>query len=57
MDLTLPGGMGGKEVVGKVLDIQPAARLLVSSGYALDPVMANSSRYGFSGVITKPFSI
>jgi len=57
MNLTLPGGMGGKEVVGKVLDIQPAARLLVSSGYALDPVMTNSSRYGFSGVITKPFSI
>ena len=57
MDLTIPGGMGGKEAVAKVLALDPAAKVIVSSGYAVDPVMANYQKYGFRGMITKPFSI
>ncbi len=55
MDLTIPGGMGGKEAVGKLLEIDPNAKILVASGYSNDPVMANCREYGFQGAVTKPF--
>lgn len=54
MDLTIPGGMGGREAVGKLLALDSRARVLVSSGYANDPVMANYAAYGFVGKIAKP---
>ncbi len=57
MDITVPGGMGGKEAMQKLLKIDPLAKGIVSSGYSNDPVMADHTRYGFSGVIAKPYSI
>jgi CheY-like chemotaxis protein len=57
MDLTIPGGMGGKEAVGKLLEIDPKAKVIVSSGYSTDPVMHDYKKYGFSAVISKPYSI
>ncbi len=56
MDLTVPGGMGGKEAARSILDIDPAARLIVSSGYSTDPVMAESREFGFCGAVFKPYS-
>lgn len=57
MDLTIPGGMGGKEAVKKLLELHPTARAIVSSGYAMDPIMSRHKDYGFSGVIAKPYDI
>lgn len=57
MDLTIPGGMGGQEAIIKLLQIDPSAKALVSSGYSEDPIMANFMDYGFSGVIEKPFQL
>jgi PAS domain S-box-containing protein len=57
MDLTIPGGMGGREAVGKLLEMDPKAKVIVSSGYSNDPVMANYKEYGFVASIAKPFDM
>lgn len=57
MDLTIPGGMGGMEAIKEILKINPGAKAIVSSGYAVDPVMANYTEYGFKEVLLKPFTL
>jgi len=57
LDLTIPGGMGGREAAALILQFDPDAVLIVSSGYSNDPVMADFRRHGFSGVISKPFDV
>jgi two-component system, cell cycle sensor histidine kinase and response regulator CckA len=57
MDLTIPGGMGGKEAAEQILAIDPAACLIVSSGYSNDPIMSDFTAYGFMGAIAKPYNI
>ena len=55
IDLTIPGGMGGKEAAQQILAIDPKACLIVSSGYSDDPIMSDYRTYGFSGAIAKPY--
>ncbi len=57
MDLTIPGGLGGKETMEKLLILDPEVRAVVTSGYSSDPVMANFTDYGFSGCMIKPFTL
>lgn len=56
LDLTIPGQMGGQKAAEGILAIDPDAKLVVSSGYATDPVMANYKLYGFQARAVKPFS-
>jgi PAS domain S-box-containing protein len=57
MDLTVPGGMGGKEAIRKLHDIDPDVTAIVSSGYADDPIMANFGDYGFKAAVSKPYGM
>ncbi|MCI5158730.1 MAG: response regulator [Candidatus Electrothrix sp. AUS1_2] len=57
LDLTIPGGMGGKETAQKLLQVDPAAKLIVASGYSNDPVMAEYREYGFRAAVAKPFTL
>lgn len=57
MDLTVPGGMGGKETMLALREIDPKVRAIVSSGYSNDPMAAAFMKYGFSEFIAKPFKL
>lgn len=57
MDLTVPGGLGGKEAIEKLRQLCPDIKAIVSSGYNTDPIMSNFKEYGFSGVIAKPYRL
>jgi PAS domain S-box-containing protein len=55
LDLTLPGGMGGKEALKRLIEIDPTVNAVVSSGYAMDATMSRSEDFGFRGMIAKPY--
>jgi two-component system cell cycle sensor histidine kinase/response regulator CckA len=55
LDLTIRDGVGGKETIRELLKIDPAVKAILMSGYAKDPVVMEPERYGFKGVLAKPF--
>jgi signal transduction histidine kinase/CheY-like chemotaxis protein len=57
LDLTVPGGMGGRQTMEKLLKLDPAVRAIVSSGYSSDLILSNYRAHGFSGRVSKPYEI
>jgi PAS domain S-box-containing protein len=57
LDLTIPGGMGGRETMQRLLKIDPDVKAIVSSGYSNDPVLADFKEYGFNSKVSKPYRI
>lgn len=57
LDLTVFGGLGGKDIIGKIRQIDKDIPAIVSSGYHDDPVIVNPQLYGFSDSITKPYRL
>lgn len=57
LDLTVPGGMGGKEAIQELRAIDPSVKAIVASGYSSDPVLSSFDAFGFSGRLTKPFAL
>jgi FixJ family two-component response regulator len=53
----VPGGMGGKETIENLLKLDANVKAFVSSGYSNDPIMSEYQKYGFIGVLAKPYSI
>jgi PAS domain S-box-containing protein len=56
LDLTIRGGMGGEEVLGKLREIAPGIPAIVSSGYTEDPIMTDCRGHGFQAALPKPFN-
>lgn len=57
LDLVIQNGMGGKEAMNHLLQYDPEVRVVVSSGYSNDPIMANFMDYGFSCFLPKPYKL
>jgi two-component system, cell cycle sensor histidine kinase and response regulator CckA len=57
LDLTIRGGMGGRETIRRLREIDPAVRAVVSSGYSDDAVIADYKHYGFTSRLTKPYTL
>jgi PAS domain S-box-containing protein len=55
VDLTIAGGLGGRETMARILALDPTARAIVASGYSNDPVMSDHARHGFAAALGKPF--
>ncbi len=55
MDLTIPGGKGGEATMNDLRQINPQIKVIVSSGYSNDPIMASFAKYGFIEAISKPY--
>jgi CheY-like chemotaxis protein len=57
MDLTIPGGMGGKEAIQELKALDPNVVAVASSGFSNDPIMSDPAAYGFSAILPKPYNI
>ncbi len=57
MDLTIPGGLGGKETLEQLRELDANVRAIVSSGYSNDPVMSQYRSFGFIDIIEKPYTL
>jgi CheY-like chemotaxis protein len=57
LDLSVPDGMGGREAFLKLREIDPLAKVVMSSGYTNDPLMTDYATHGLAGILAKPYRI
>ncbi|MFH2057323.1 MAG: response regulator [Pseudomonadota bacterium] len=57
LDLTVPGGMGGKQASELILEIDPSAKIVISSGNTHDPLLSDYRANGLKGILPKPFRL
>lgn len=56
MDLTIQGGMGGKETIAELRKKHPGAKVIASSGYATGTPVSEYAAMGFDGLLAKPYN-
>ena len=57
LDITIRGGMGGKETIKRLKEVDENVKAVVSSGYSEDPIISMPQEYGFVASLQKPFKI
>jgi PAS domain S-box-containing protein len=57
LDLTVQGGMGGKEAIQLLITLDPHIKAIISSGFSGDPIMSEYQEYGFKTAILKPYKM
>jgi len=57
LDLVVPGGMGGRETIERLNEIDPAVNAIIVSGYSQDPAITEFQTYGFKASISKPYTL
>ncbi len=56
-DMTIKGGMSGKDAIQEIRKINPSIPAFAMSGYSDDPAISRPELYGFNGSLSKPFKI
>jgi CheY-like chemotaxis protein len=54
-DIVMPGDINGWELVERARQISPGLKVLLTSGYALDTLVARGRRHTDIFVLTKPY--
>lgn len=57
LDLTVPGGRGGKDIIHEIQTLDPSIKVIASSGYSGNSVMSDPEKFGFVACLSKPFRI
>ena len=57
LDLTIPGGAGGRQALAEITKIDPHVKAIASSGYCNDAIMTDFKKYGFKAALPKPFCL
>jgi CheY-like chemotaxis protein len=57
LDLTIPGGFGGKQVLAEIRELDASVKAIATSGYSDDPVISNPQDFGFKAAVMKPYTI
>ena len=57
LDMTVPGGMGGKEAAHLIRGIDRDAVLVISSGYSADPFLDEKREVQVNGMVAKPYNM
>jgi len=57
VDLTMPGDLGGAAVVARLRELDPGVKVVVMSGYSVEPTMSQHRELGLAGTLQKPFTM
>jgi DNA-binding NtrC family response regulator len=57
LDLYVPAGMGARETIKKLLEIDPYIKAIIACGYSDDPIVSEFRNYGFSGAVAVPYDL
>ena len=57
LDMTVPGGMGGRETAQRIRALDKEAVLIISSGYSTESLVGKSGENVFNASIKKPYNL